>query len=204
MKKVFGILGLSITLGFGVLFLGQNQVICANATDEPTTSEVVPTEETQQENSISEEITQTCKDCIVFIKEFLSQPLVIGGVSTTIGALAILIVSKAIGGISKKKLKETNDKVSLLLSEMGDCIKTKDFEKMEQKCNMLVELSKEQVATIKNIKVKENCEKLLVELEPVKEKAVEFAKKETKVVVEDTKPVAKEITNDIADILKKY
>lgn len=195
MKKLFGILGLGCVLSFSVLFI-QPKALQVRAEEETQVVEV-------QEQSITEEITQTCKDCITFMKELLSQPLVIGGVSTTIGALAILIITKAIGGVNKKKLEGLFKELADLKSRVEDSVSKKDFNSLVSEKDELIAILEKIAPTIKNIKLKNECMALLEELKPVHDQVKEFAIEEKDKVVEDAKEEVKVVSNEIADILKQ-
>lgn len=196
-KKVLGLSIAFASIGLGLALVGGIKssplMVCAEEGGE-TTTEVVPTE-TEEPKQETSEISQICKDCIEFMKNLFSQPLVIGGVSTTIGALAILIISKAIGGISKKKLKDLTSQLLELKGKLEDSVSSKDYNKLAEEVKMLVDLCKEYVPTIKNINVRAECEKLLVELEPVIE--------ETKEEIAEIKDKGEKLGSEVLDILKK-
>lgn len=198
MKKFFGILGLGCLLSMSVLF-AQPKVYSVRAEETP----IVETTEEQAQTSLTDEITQTCKDCIVFIKEFLSQPLVIGGVATTVGALALLIISKAISGISRKKILGVKNELEELKTKIADSVSKNDFNSLLKQKDELIEILEKVIPTIKNIKVKNECLKLLEELKPIQEEVINFVEEEKEKVIEDTKVETEKVSNDIADILKK-
>lgn len=162
-------------------------------------------EETEEEieKGVMAEISQVCKDCIAFMKELCSMPIFIGGVSTTIGALAIAIISKALGGLSKKKVKEILKKYEELCEKLANCVSKEELEKVLKDNKALVSCLKELAPTIKNANVRKNIEETLKECEPIKEDLVKFAKEETKLVVEDTKNVSTKASNSVLDILNK-
>lgn len=187
-KHLLGIVGLGTALTFGVLVCTTKPLVKVNAEDTPT-SEV-------QENETSD-ISQVAKDVIAVITNFLSQPLVIGGISTTVGALAIFIVSKAIGGVSKRKLNNYLKDLEDIRLKVEDSVNKKDYEELVAQRDRFIAILKEIEPTIKNVKVRENCEKLLKELEPVKVELEQFVETEKVEVVEETKKIA----NDIDEIL---
>lgn len=162
-------------------------------------------EETEEEieKGVIAEISQVCKDCIAFMKELCSMPIFIGGVSTTIGALAIAIISKALGGLSKKKVKEILKKYEELCDKLANCVSKEELEKVLKDNKALVSSLKELAPTIKNANVRKNIEETLKECEPIKEDLVKFVNEETKLVVEDTKNVSTKASNSVLDILNK-
>ena len=168
---------------------------------EEETEEITEEEQTNEEVSLSQEISQTCKDCIEYTKQLLSQPLVIGGVSTTVGALAVMIISKAIGGAKSKKVKELLEQINELKDQAKENITKKDYNALASQSDTLKSVLNELVSTCKNTKVKEQCQNLLKELEPIKEEATTFVKEETEKVATDTKAKAEEIAPKIIDIL---
>lgn len=194
MKKFLSIFGLGCIMSVGVLCI-QPKALVVRAEEQ--------TEVVEEEPSWSESITQTCKDSIEFMKQLFSQPLVIAGVSTTVGALALLIISKAIGGVNRKKLESVKKELIQLKSKIEESVSKKDYNELVSEKDELVQILEKFATTIKNVKLRNELKERLVELEPIKEQVVEFVKEEHEVVKSDTKQEVEVVKNDIVDILKK-
>lgn len=204
-KKLFIALSCIFTLGLlGTCCVKSNSVFKCNAEEQVEVGQTETTEQPvnvdEESKSVLQDISQTAYDCIKVIESFFSQPLVIAGVSTTVGALAIFIISKAFGGKGgKKKIEELLKKLAEIGENIKNCVSIKDHNELAKQKDLLVDIFKELLPTIKNIKVKEKCVELLKQLEPVKEEVVEFTKQEHQDVVDESKKVV----NEIADILNK-
>lgn len=225
MKKgrlVLSLLAL-VTLGFG-LSMGNN-VSYAKAEDEiveieEKEDELVeeleeePSEEIidEQEEQIEDEdkgLIETVKSEVEEMKDLilsvLNQPLVIGGVSITLGALVVFVLSKLIGALKTKKIKELVGTIKDYSSKLSSCVSKKDYNELVGSYNALLGVVKELGAQVKNVNVKENVNQLLIECKPIALDCKEFAVEEFSKVKEDTKAFVKEEVGktSIADILNR-
>lgn len=215
--KLFAFFGLALSLLFasGLSNKPIRQVRAEEITDssevvdEPTDSEIVvesfeepcEIEEKEDDPSVFEEISQTAKDTIAVVKEFLSQPIVIGGITTTLGAIILSIISKLLGNAKKGEITDLGKKITNLANELAKEKKvTKEtLDKFVTMYDLLVVMKD----SIKNIELKENAEKLLNELKPVKEHAETYVKEESKLVVSDTKQEINADAKSVLDILNR-
>lgn len=212
MKKarlfILSLLGIS-AISFGVGFATFNaqpkhEIVYADA--EPTDAD--PTEPTDQVDdeepvepiNIDEEtsgLSQVAKDTIAVIKEFLSQPLVIGGVSTTLGAVVIWVIAKLFGHYLHKRDTKYDKKIEELLGQIGvsnDLIKT-----LEEEYDHLLEVIEQIIENTKNVKVKKHLETLLKESKECVETSANEIKEEITDVAESEKT---DLENEISSILE--
>lgn len=226
MKKLIIAIGLISSVGFlGTLQI--NHFKCAKAEEisesvEVETSEeidestelesvskedsevVVDSSEIKEAETMYENISNTAKDILNVIKGVLEQPIVIAGVSTSLGVLIVLVISKLISVLNRKKL---NDLISKLDNLVKDQDKKVDYDKFKElllkfyKCEEVLQYLIEHT---KNIKVREEAIKLLksnnlsntlkVE-EKVEEKVVEEIIKKDEVMSNDKDDNANDIIN---------
>lgn len=192
MKKllvgIFAVLGLSLGIA-----CGSQEHLCVRAEDEIVESsggEVdVVGEAVSGINEFKENVEAIC-----------SQPIVIAGVSTTLGALIIFVISKLIDGGAAKKLKAEIEK---LKEKSNDKTKDEQILCLTKELNELVNISKLLVDGCKNVNIKEKAKKLLEEVEPIKTDSIKFAKEEHEKIVADTKEFLAKEKDEIAEILNK-
>ena len=211
MKKarlfILSLLGIS-AISFGVsctTFNAQPRYEIAYAetdtTDtEPTDTDPVDDEEPTEPINIDEEtsgLSQVAKDTIAVIKEFFSQPLVIGGVSTTLGAVVLWVIAKLFGHYLHKRDTKYDKKIEELLGKIGvsdELIKT-----LEEEYDKLLVVIQDIIANTKNVKVKKHLETLLAESKESVETSTEETKEEIVSVAETEKT---DLENEISSILE--
>lgn len=211
MKKLFLGLFATICLGIGV---ACSVPITYGARAEEEIVEVVDSTGVVESTGVVDEneignvattLSQEAQDIIAVVKEICSQPIVVGGVSTTIGAFVVYVIFKLINGaMSKKKIKALMSKITQLGVEMTESVKLKDYLLLKKQYDNLLNILYEIAPTIKNVNVREN---VLLLLNEVKSKAVdptvEFAKTETERVVSDSKDYVNSKALEIADIINQ-
>lgn len=195
MKKLFIALGLFLSVGvLGGIGISHNSYAQVRAEETPTT-ETTPQEQEPTKPSVYDSISQTAKDTIVVIKEVLNQPIVIGGVSVTLGAILLFVFSKVFSSIGTKRLKELANELKELKRDSAD---KKDIKNLEDKNDRIVEIVTELANSTRNVNVKAKCLALLDELKPIAEedkKFVEEKVEETKVQLNDNAKQIIEIVN---------
>lgn len=198
MKKLFLLLGLC-AFGTGIAFSGVKQYQPTYAEDEPQETEVVEEEQDDEELepiNVDEEVSklsQTAKDVIEVIKTIASQPIVIGGVSTTLGALLIFVIGKVVGNAWAKRTSKEEQKIKELLEQIG--VQSDFIDELKEEYEKLKAVLEEQIKNTKNIKVKEKLESMLNEH---KELLVEETKE-----IQPVLEVPNETQQAIKDILNK-
>lgn len=211
-----------ITLGLGLCFSqpkmsyarAEEQIVevVGEETEEPIIDEEVKEEEIVDETGEKEEekdIVTVVKSEIEEIKDtivaVLNQPIVIGGVSVTVGALVLWAISKLISSAKTKKIKDLIKSINEYRKQMSNSVSKQDYNTVVQAYNNLLPVLKELGTNVKNINVKENVNQLLLECKPIALDCKDFAKEELDKVVEDTKAFTKEEIgkSSIANILNK-
>lgn len=220
MKKIIVALGLCLSIGlFSSVSLNRG---FTQVRAEDTSSEIVSEEETTSEEIVSEETSETseevvaeedgffdklsqgAKDFLIVAKEILNQPIVIGGVSVSLGAIVIFVVGRLFSALGKKKVNELADQVGDLFEKMKESASKKDYNELAKQTQELVEVCKVLVDGTRNVKVKEKANALLKkEFQPVIEDNKQFVIDETKKVVEDSKDQLNKTAQDIVGIVNK-
>ena len=185
MKKLFAIIGISV-MSFCAFLGGTKQktyALYAEPETSQTSEQTISSETSQEPIDIDKEteqvISNTAKDVIEVIKTIFNQPIVIGGVSTTLGMLVVFIFGKLFGNYLSKRNNKYDKKIAELLKKIG--ISEQAIETLKGELEKLEPIIKEIIANTKNIKVKE---KLLEMYEPKKE-LVEQQVIETKEIIEN-------------------
>ena len=200
MKKLFAIIGISV-MSF-CAFLGctkqKTYALYAEPETSQTSEQTISSETSQEPIDIDKEteqvISNTAKDVIEVIKTIFNQPIVIGGVSTTLGVLVVFIFGKLFGNYLSKRNNKYDKKIAELLKQIG--ISEQAIETLKGELDKLEPIIKEIIANTKNIKVKE---KLLEMYEPKKE-LVEQQVIETKEIIEK---LEKNNQDTIKELLEK-
>ncbi len=205
MKKLFVLL--TATILASVCFLGGTKELAPMyAENEPQTSEPIDSSEPQEtsetelepidiDNETEQVVSSTAKDVIEVIKTVLNQPIVVGGISTTLGAIVVWLLGKLIvNALSKrnskydKKIKELLEKIGINEQALNDLIATKD--KLEQIIKVIID-------NTKNVKVKEQLLGIWNDSsKSVIEKAQEIAEQTSEQIESSTQ-------NAIEELLKK-
>ena len=200
MKKLFAIIGISV-MSFCAFLGGTKQktyALYAEPETSQTSEQTISSETSQEPIDIDKEteqvISNTAKDVIEVIKTIFNQPIVIGGVSTTLGMLVVFIFGKLFGNYLSKRNNKYDKKIAELLKKIG--ISEQAIETLKGELEKLEPIIKEIIANTKNIKVKE---KLLEMYEPKKE-LVEQQVIETKEIIEK---LEKNNQDTIKELLEK-
>lgn len=219
MKKIIVALGLCLSIGLFTSVSVNRGFTQVRAED--TSSEIVSEEETTSEEIISEETSETseevvveedgffdklsqgAKDFLIVAKEILNQPIVIGGVSVSLGAIIIFVVGKLFSALGKKKVNELANQVGELFEKMTESASKKDYNELAKQTQELVDICQVLVDGTRNVKVKEKANALLKDLRPVIEDNKQFAIEEGKKVVEDSKDQLNKTAQDIVGIVNK-
>lgn len=197
MKKLFIALGLFLSVGvLGGIGISHNSYAQVRAEETPTTETTETTQEQEPTKpSVYDNISQTAKDTIVVIKEVLNQPIVIGGVSVTLGAILLFAFSKVFSSIGTKRVKALAKQLEELTNQ---ALTKKDINELELTSGKIVEIVTELANSTRNVNVKAKCLALLDELKPIVEedkKFVEEKVEETKVQLNDNAKQIIEIVN---------
>lgn len=196
MKKLFIALGLFLSVGvLGGIGIYQKSYAQVRAEETPT-SETTPQEQEPTKPSVYDSISQTAKDTIVVIKEVLNQPIVIGGVSVTLGAILLFAFSKVFSSIGTKRVKELAKQLEELTNE---ALRKKDINELELTSGKIVEIVTELAHSTRNVNVKAKCLALLDELKPIAEEDKEFVEEK----VEETKVQLNDNAKQIIEIVNK-
>lgn len=216
MKKLLIALGLFATIGLvGGVSINKtfSPVYAEDETSEVSSEETIEesivesiesaSEEENDNKSFFDELSQGAKDFMIVAKEILNQPIVIGGVSVTLGAVVIFVVGKLFSALGKKKLIDLGNQVEELINKMGDSVSKQDYNALAKQTEELVEVCKLLADGTKNIKIKEKAQALLLELQPVIDDNKEFAIKEVEQVKEDSVEQLNKTAKDIVEIVNK-
>ena len=205
MKKLFIALGLLVSSGFLFGTLAQKPYLSVHAEEEQVV-EVVEEESTEteeepivvEEETLGQEISQTAKDIIAVMKDFFERPIVIAGISTTVGALALFIIAKAISGISKKKLNSVLAQLSEIKDNISKKVEQKDYEGLKGDLSGYYDVLVELVSVCKNEKVKKDLQEKLEALKGVKQEVVVFAEEKVEEISQETNEVGKKVNEIIS------
>lgn len=218
MRKSFAILTIATLCGFGLFNAKSYNVAKAenetsswqesdipNSSDEQSVTsyenESSEVETSEEENGVSffDDISQTAKDTIAVVKSVLAQPVVIGGVTMSLGSLVLYLLGKVIDKLTNKKVgKESIEKMQKLYSVIANQQST--IEEQKDAYKQLYSVVELLANNVKNANVKENLLKLLDECKPVVE---ENTKELVEKVSEETKQAVLETANEVLDILNK-
>lgn len=167
-----------VSLGTGLACSSQSSIVYA--TDSETTetteitseseisSEIIVESENESESGVYDTISQTAQDTIAVVTAFLNQPIVIAGVSTTVGALLLLVIGKLLGNVTTKKIKQLSSEKENLSNKIVE--QQAIINDLVNTTKLLQEIVNEVVNNIKNGSVKKNC---LALLEQCKDGAIE-------------------------------
>ena len=205
MKKLFIALGLLVSSGFLFGTLAQKPYLSVHAEEEQVV-EVVEEESTEteeepivvEEETLGQEISQTAKDIIAVMKDFFERPIVIAGISTTVGALALFIIAKAIGGISKKKLNDVIAQLKGIKDNIDKKVEQKDYEGLKGEISGYYDILAELISVCKNEKVKKDLQEKLEALKDVKQEVVVFAEEKVEEITQETNEVGKKVNEIIS------
>lgn len=204
-KKLFVGLFTTLILGCGLAFGGAKNYVSARAEDEIGSVATIESDGVveEEEKGVFEEISQWAKDSIAICKEVLNQPIVIGGVSVTLGTILLFVISKLVGSLSKKEIKKLGARIEELVESAKNNVSKKDYNALVKDYNALLEIVNVITPSIKNIPIRENAKKLLLELKPIVDSDKEFVVEETKIVIDDTKEQLNKNKSEILEILNR-
>ena len=204
MKKFFALIA-TFVLASCLFVGGTRQPSFVYAENE--TSQVEPSSSSSESSSESDElepididketneiISNEARDVIEVIKTIFNQPIVIGGVSVSLGTLVLFIFGRLISNLLDKRNSKYDKKIKELLEKIG--VDEKAIGLLTDELDKLLKVIQEMIENTKNIKVKEKLLELYNEKKEIVDK-----------VVEDNKEKLEETTktnqNAIKDILGK-
>ena len=217
MKKIFIALGIIASVGLvGSVSINHSyaEVRAEETTSETISeetsidesSEEIPSEETTKETekeSFYDKLSQGAKDFLIVAKDILNQPIVIGGVSVTLGAIVVWVIGKLFSVLGKKRVNALANQVNDLIAQMKESVEKKDFNALSTQTQELVEVCKVLADGTRNVKVKEQALSLLKQFDPVIQDNKQFAIDETEKVIEDGKKQFNKTAKEIVDIANK-
>ena len=197
MKKLFAIIGISV-MSFCAFLGGTKQktyALYAEPETSQTSEQTISSETNQEPIDIDKEteqvISNTAKDVIEVIKTIFNQPIVIGGVSTTLGVLVVFIFGKLFGNYLSKRNNKYDKKIAELLKQIG--ISEQAIETLKGELDKLEPIIKEIIANTKNIKVKEKLIQMYSEEKAIVEKVAEEEKEIIVTVEKNNQDAIKEL-----------
>lgn len=198
MKKALFVLSISAILG-GAIMGHSFKTTSVFAFDEEV-GEVGEIEEVgENQEKVNLTISNWANDTIEIIKTFCNQPIVIGGVATTVGAVFVFVLGKVFSNLGKKGTKEVVDNLSGIAENLKNFATKKDYNGLVAETKTLYAVLMELLPSIKNVNVRANCEKLLEEIKPQIEETKNFIEEQ----VEETKNFAEdELTSVVNELLK--
>ena len=218
-RKFLFVVPLGILLGTSLFALKPNFNVQKALAEEPVSTEVSeePTSEEITSISDSEEIvinvdeevskiSQQAKDFIECVKAICSQPIVIGGVSTTLGALVLFVIGRIFGAYLGSKNKKYEQKIAQLEKKIVELLNKVGID--EQVIEYLKGLIKELIDNTKNIQLREQLEERFKQLENIgketNEKAKEIVEETVKEIEQISKEVIEEVDNNKEEIKKLF
>ena len=140
---------------------------------------------------VAEPIQETIKNAWEYVLEILEKPLVIGGVSTSIGAIVLFALAKLFTSLNKRKIVALGNQVKELSKKIADNASKQKLVELAQNIEELKEVVKVVIDGTKNVNIREKANALLLEMKPLLEQVKEVIEKEEPVVEE------KQINNGI-------
>lgn len=179
---------------FGLSVANEQKVVCY-AEEEPIGSGAV-----DEETDTFDKLSQWAIDSCEVIKTVFNQPIVVGGVSTTLGLLVIAILTKLIGVAKTKSSKQLLNEIKDMGERIKGYVSAKDYNALAKECETLKGVCEKILPTIKNVEIKKEVAEMLNEIKPiVVDESVEFGKQ----VVEETKAQVVKETSEVLEILNK-
>ena len=200
MKKLFAVLSIS-AMSF-CAFLGgaktrsYQPMLAEQESSQTMSSSEQSSSETSQEHidvdkETKEIISNTAKDVIEVIKIIFNQPIVIGGVSTTLGVLVLFVIGKIFGNYLSKRNTKYDKKIKELFEQIG--IDSEAIKMLLEQANIDRKVILEMIENTKNIKVKEKLlEMYNSKKEPV-EQVIELDKEQLETIVKTNQDAIKEL-----------
>ena len=197
MKKLFAIIGISVMSFCAFLGVTKQREYALYAEPETSqTSEPLSSSETSQEpididKETEKVISDTANDVIQVIKTIFNQPIVIGGVSTTLGVLVLFVLGKLFGNYLSKRNNKYDKKIAELLKQIG--ISEQAIEQLKGEIEKLLPIIQEMIDNTKNIKVKEKLIQMYNEKKAIVEKAADEEKELIETVEKTNQDTIKEL-----------
>lgn len=187
MKKKLLVLGATMLIGCGigaqkVGVVHAEEEIMSSSYVEEMSSELESVSSEGEEKGVFKEISQTAYDTIEIIKTFLNQPITIAGVTTTLSAIIIALVTRLVGTAKTSKIKELTNSLTNLVKQVAETQKdnaelAKKCENFEKVLGIIAEnegdtkFKKELVAltylfanSIKNVEIQEKARELIEQI----------------------------------------
>lgn len=193
MKKLFAILGISV-MSFCSFLCGtrNRQVYVGYAENESSQVESSSENESVEPINVNEEtqqvVSDTANDIIQVIKTIFNQPIIIGGVSVTLGALILFVFGKVFTTLLAKRNSKYDKKIQELLEQIGIDKETIIYLKGE--LDKLEPIIKEMIESTKNIQIKTKLLEMYNENKEIIEKQaqeyVEKVEKNTNYTTQET------------------
>lgn len=210
MKKLFVALSILVatlfgtcsTLSNGTIVFAENETSeVVESSSEPSESEEPVESETELEPiNIDEEvskISQTARDVIEVIKTIFSQPIVIGGVSVSLGTIVLFVLGKVFGSLLSKRNSKYDKKIAELLNQVG--VSEQALKDLKENYEKLLPIIEEMIQNTKNIQVKAKLNALY---EETKQKTKETTQ-EVVEQVEEQNYIPKSAQDTIKELLEK-
>lgn len=192
MKKLFALIT-TFVLASCLFICGTRQPSFVYAENE--TSQVEPNSSSEEElepidvdKETEEIISNEARDVIEVIKTVMSQPIVIGGVSVSLGTLVMFIFGKVITNLLDKRNSKYDKKIKELLNQIG--VSEQAIDTLKGEIDKLLKVIQEMIKNTKNLKVKEK----LLELYNEKKEIVENGSQQ---VINDSLKTAQETIEEI-------
>ena len=132
-------------------------------------------------------IQKTIKNAWEYVLEILEKPLVIGGVSISLGAIVLFALSKLFTSLNKRKIVALGVQVKDLSKKIADNASKQKLVELAKNIEELKEVVKVIADGTKNVNIREKANALLLEMKPLLEQVKEVIEKEEPVVEE--KPI---------------
>ena len=177
MKKLFALIT-TFVLASCIFIGGTRQpsfVYAENETSqvEQSSSSSEELEPIDVDKETEEIISNEARDVIEVIKTVMSQPIVIGGVSVSLGTLVLFIFGKVITNLLDKRNCKYDKKIKELLNQIG--VSEQAIDTLKGGIDKLLKVIQEIIENTKNLKVKEK----LLEIYNEKKEIVENKAQET-------------------------
>ena len=218
-RKLLFAIPFSIMLGTCILVNRPLNVQKARA-EEPISAEVVVSEEpTSELETVSEsdfvinvdeevsKISQGARDFIECVHAIFNQPIVVGGVSTTLGVLTLFVLGKIFVNYLVKRKNKTDKQLEKLFDRAEEILTKVGIN--SKIINIVKDLIKEIIDNTKNIQVKEKLELKYKQLENIGKTKSEKAKEIVREIVgglkghaADTKVEIDETQEKVKDLFK--
>ena len=131
---------------------------------------------------VAEPIQKTIKNAWEYVLEILEKPLVIGGVSISLGAIVLFALSKLFTSLNKRKIVALGVQVKDLSKKIADNASKQKLVELAKNIEELKEVVKVIADGTKNVNIREKANALLLEMKPLLEQVKEVIEKEEPIV----------------------